>query len=530
MNGAVMGSGTAVPAVKIQDVRFLIPSSLSAVRKAIFGRMSLIWVYYHGDVNVAYWEYALGFVYLVLIYLLLARQKNIGIKNHPEYRHFIWGLFAKLFGGLAFSLIYFYYYEGGDTIMYFYSAVSLSRMAAMDFMTYLDVVLGPNDSYNLSKFNETIGYPFGYVYFDARSYFLVRVISPLVFLTYNSYLMTTLVLSSISYFGVWRCYRTFVSYYPTLMNKFAIAFLYMPSVVFWGSAIMKDTLTFSATCLWVHCVDEVFFKRRRYVLGTIGLLLSATLMIVLKPYIFMAVLPVSILWLFYNRIVRIRSALVRFVILPIAAVIMFASSMYLLTSLGDKLDKFSLDSAVTTIRTTQGDMIRSEQYGSNYFNVGTIENSWTSVLSKFPIATNAALFRPYLWEARSVVVALSALENFWLLGFTLLLLVRTRIRFFLRCLVGNPLVLVCFVFALLFGFTIGVSTPNFGALVRFKIPLIPLFVSGLFIIDLLNQRRQAAVRRGKRFDLSLFRSGDPERALAPVKLSAQRKKAPLGKR
>ncbi|MEO8590478.1 MAG: hypothetical protein ABI432_13970 [Flavobacteriales bacterium] len=491
--------------------------------------MSLIWVMYHGEVDIAYWEYAMGFVCLLIVYVYFARQKNMLVKEAPEYRHFMWGLFAKVFGGVAFSLIYFYYYAGGDTIMYFYSAVSLSKMAAMDFMSYLDVVTGPNDWDNLARFNDTIGYPFAYVYFDPRSYFFIRVISPLVYLTFNSYLITTLVLSSVSYIGVWRCYRTFVSYYPSLMNKFAIAFLYMPSVVFWGSAIMKDTMTFSAACWWIHCVDEVFFKRRRMVFSILGLAVSATIMVVMKPYIFMAVLPISILWVLYFRVSKIRSAVIRFVLLPISGLAMFSVSIYVLTSLGDKLDKFSLDSAISTIQTTQSDMIRSEQYGNNFFDVGKMDGTWTSVLSKFPVATNAALFRPYLWEAHSMVVALSALENSWLLGFTLLLLWRTRVWFFLRCVIGNPLVLVCIAFSLLFGFTIGVSTPNFGALVRFKIPLVPLYVSGLYIIDMLNRRRLAALSRGKRFDIALFMAGEPRSAPAPVKVLKRERSNPFSK-
>lgn len=489
--------------------------------KAIFGRMSLIWVYYQGNVDIAYWEYAVGFVYLIIMYVYFARQKNMRIKESPEYRHFIWGLFAKVFGGVAFSMIYFYYYAGGDTIMYFYSAVSLSKMAATDPMTYLEVVTGPNSMENLSKFNDTIGYPFGYVYFDPRSYFLIRIISPIVYLTFNSYLITTLVLASISYVGVWRCFRTFISYYPTLTNKFAIAFLYMPSVVFWGSAIMKDTMTFSATCWWMHCVDEVFFKRRRVVFNVLCLAVSATIMLGMKPYIFMAVFPVSIVWLLYSRVARIRSALVRFVLVPFAGVAMFGLSIYVLTALGDKLDKFSLDIALTTIQTTQTDMIRVEQYGNNFFDVGPMDGTWTGLLAKFPVATNAALFRPYLWEARNVVVALSALENAWLLGFTVLLLWRTRVRFFLRCLLGNPMVLVCMLFALLFGFTIGISTPNFGALVRFKIPLVPFYVVGLYVVDLLNRQRLGYLQHGLRFDLTSFQRGDPRPLARPV--VAQRK-------
>ena len=195
--------------------------------------------------------------------------------------------------------------------------------------------------------------------------------------------------------------------------------------------------------------------------------------------------------------------------------------------MGDNLDKFSLDKVVDTVMVLQEDMSRAEQYGSNYFDVGPMDGTLGSLLSKFPVATNAALFRPYLWEARSVVVALSALENLWLLGLTLLMLWRTRVLFFLRCIGGNPVVLMCFVFTLLFGFAIGISTPNFGALVRFKIPLIPLMVSALYIIGYLNRERIWAKVRNRVFDLKKYRTGEMgAEGLISREAVAKRKRTP----
>ena len=83
------------------------------------------------------------------------------------------------------------------------------------------------------------------------------------------------------------------------------------------------------------------------------------------------------------------------------------------------------------------------------------------------------------------------------------------------------MVLVCILFALLFGFTIGISTPNFGALVRFKIPLVPFYVVGLYVIDLLNRQRLGYLQHGLRFDLTSFQQGDPRPQARPV--VAQRK-------
>ncbi|HQZ41723.1 MAG TPA: hypothetical protein PK735_02445, partial [Flavobacteriales bacterium] len=60
---------------------------------------------------------------------------------------------------------------------------------------------------------------------------------------------------------------------------------------------------------------------------------------------------------------------------------------------------------------------------------------------------------------------------------------------------------------LLFGFIVGVTTPNFGALVRFKIPLIPLYISALYLIKYLGQLKRVRENQGLRFDIRQFRRG-----------------------
>ena len=45
-----------------------------------------------------------------------------------------------------------------------------------------------------------------------------------------------------------------------------------------------------------------------------------------------------------------------------------------------------------------------------------------------------------------------------------------------------PVLWFCVTFAVLFAFMIGVTTPNFGAMVRFKIPLLPFFAVFLIVV------------------------------------------------
>jgi len=317
-----------------------------------------------------------------------------------------------------------------------------------------------------------------------------------------------------------------VAYYPYMMDKFAIAFLFMPSIIFWGSAILKDTFTFSATCWFVHALDELYFKRRNLLGNILAIVICSTIIIIIKPYIFMVLFPVSLLWIFHSRMSRIKSVLVKFIVLPIGAIMVVVFTVYALQKLEDSLDKFSMDKALKTIEVAQDDLTRADAYGSNYFEIGELDGTWASVLSKFPIAVNAALFRPYLWESRTVVIAISGLENLWILFLTVFTI--TKVGLFLpRAMFGESRLMFCLLFALSFAFVVGVTTPNFGALVRFKIPMIPFFISAMYLLRFLADRKRATERNNLRFSLAPYKNGDPLRGNAAAEVG---KKAGYRKR
>lgn len=474
---------------------------------SIFGRPAMYERYILYQV-IDYWEYLLSFLYVVVIYVYFARKKNLAQKSAPEYRFFLWGLMAKIIGGLGFALVYFYYYKGGDTMAYHYSTTTLANLAMRSPKDYFKVMYNGNAQENFDLFDLETGWPFDYIFLDARTFMVIRLLSPLALVTFNSYIVMTVVLASVSYGGVWRCYRTMVGYFPELDGRLAVAFLFMPSVVFWGSGIVKDTFTFTAMCWMIHFVDRWFKKGELGPSLLVGLLLSAVTIITIKPYIFMALLPAMLAWLYYERISGLRNKLIKYTILPIGTVVMLMLSIYLLNALGQSLDKFSLDKALQTIVVSKEDMTRAHAYGSNYFDVGELDESWSSVLRASPVAVNAALFRPYLWESRNIVMVAAGLENAWLLYLVISILLMGPVRAF-RMLVSNPLALMCIAFTLVFAFVIGISTPNFGALVRFKIPLVPLFITGLFIIRYLMMLERDRTNRGHSFDPRDYIHGDP---------------------
>ncbi|MCW5899078.1 MAG: hypothetical protein KIT10_07385 [Flavobacteriales bacterium] len=463
-------------------------------------------------VNIAIWEYFVLFLMLAAVGLWHAREKNANIKRYPEYRYYLWGLYIKMIGAALFSLTYVYYYANGDTISYFLSSVPLAKLFWEDPILYAQALVMENSVENRSAlFTLRTGYPMSYIYFDSRSYLLVRLISPFTIITFQSYLLCAVAVSVLAYGGVWRLYRTLVRYYPKLQWQLAVAVLFLPSSVFWGSGILKDTFTFTALCWYVYALDRVFMLRQGGFTSWVNMVVASIILLGLKPYIFMTIFPASLLWVLYQRVANIRNALVRVMFLPVAMVLLVVGTIITLESLGDRLSKFSLDKALDTVVLNQKDMKRSEHYGENFFDLGDIEPTWESVLSKFPQATFAGLFRPMIVESNNVVMFLAGLENTFLLLLALYILYRSRLVFFFTLLLRNPLLQMCYFFAVGYAFMIAITTPNFGAMVRFKIPLLPFFVAAMFITAHILDRRRAALAGGGRFDFESFVDGDPDR-------------------
>ena len=147
-----------------------------------------------------------------------------------------------------------------------------------------------------------------------------------------------------------------------------------------------------------------------------------------------------------------------------------------------------VDSAVQQAKIIQQDLLRVDQYGKNNYDIGKIDNSISGLLSVAPLAIFTALFRPQFWEVGSVTMLFSAIENTLLLLFTVFLIIYNSPIKFVRIILNEPFLLYCLFFSLIFAFGVGIAGTNFGALVRYKIPLMPFFFPMLFLSYKLNKK------------------------------------------
>ena len=278
----------------------------------------------------------------------------------------------------------------------------------------------------------------------------------------------------------------------------AFAFLFIPSVIFWGSGFMKDTITLSCIGWVTHFFYLIFYENKKIVANSIFALIFLYIIYIIKSYIVMAFLPAALLWgvgLLSYKIKDTRLIL-------FARYFLYASAIVGIVVVGGKLQtemfgEYNVESVGFKSFVTSDYLYRisNEQDGSGY-TLGDFDPTLLGMLEQAPAGINVTLFRPYLWEARKPIVMISALESLLYLIFTIVVIFRNNPIGWFNEFFADETLQFCLIFTLIFAFAVGISTSNFGSLVRYKIPCLPFYTA--FLIILFYPPKQELVLRKER--------------------------------
>ena len=418
-------------------------------------------------------------VYLIIIYIIAysSRHRQYGFR-HPLYKYYIPALTVKIIGSVGIGLVYQYYYGiAGDTGNYFINARMVTGVLNDSLIDFLELVFKPISS-TLSLRNKIPWTDYGFGYSESNN-FPVRILAILELLTFKTYLPTAILFAFLTFQGIWKAYTAFVHMFPALYKEFAIAFLFMPSVFFWGSGILKDALIMGALGWLFYSSYTFFILRIKIVTSAIILFCSISVIVIVKPYVALAFLPSLLFWIFFQYRSRIQSYYLRAVALPVIIFMVVIGAIFIINAIGTQDEKYSADNLVNQASSFNANNMEA---GSSV-DLGVTPGMGPGKLLKIaPLAILTTLFRPFIFEVRNPLMLLSALEGIYLMYLLGLTLYKTGLTEFFRMIVLNPLVSFCLVFSLVFAFAIGFSTSNFGTLVRYKIPCIPFFIAALYII------------------------------------------------
>jgi len=431
-----------------------------------------------------------------LIYFFAKRFRNRHYPvGHPYRRFFLPALIFKMIGAIAICLIYVYYYNGGDTINYFYHAQVINSTFIESPTKWFNLLLARPNPYDPEYFE--------YIrlmqwYGIAGTYTVSQFAAVASLLTLNTFIPTALLFSALSFTGLWALFRTFAEQFPKLIEPIATATLFIPSVALWGSGIFKDTLCMFSLGWLCYATIQFFVYGNRSARNIAQILIHTFILATIKIYIIICIIPALSGWVLFKNISRIKNKAMSTLVILTALVVVIGLFNYLFTELGDLLGKYSLGNIQKTSEITRNWIAYSsnKDNGSTY-DLGEFDNSIIGIIAKLPQAVNVTLFRPYLWEARKLIVFLNALESFILLFLTIKVLFTIGVKRFLQTITTNYTVQFTLIFSLVFAFSVGISSLNFGALSRYKIPCIPFFLLTLILLY------YSHVRPGQRLAKSL---------------------------
>lgn len=268
------------------------------------------------------------------------------------------------------------------------------------------------------------------------------------------------------------------------------AFL-VPSVVFWSSGMMKECLVMFSLGLLMF--SWVSLCQKFGVLKLLVVLVSAWFLFLAKFYVLLAMLPGMVVFALPAKFGAKK--------LLISSVAVFAVVVTLFFFSGSI---FGYDLVDTIVRKQHDfiNMVNAEaSYSGSNIEIQELEPTFMGFASCLVPAYINVLFRPFVTEANSFVKLVCCAENVVFLLLFLYMCVRFKpidekqIRF----------VLFTLCFMLILYALIGMTTPNIGALVRYKIPVMPFLLCSMLMCTNF-ERLKKRLRIGERKQSDLINS------------------------
>lgn len=411
--------------------------------------------------------YIFFFLFLAIIY------RSRDPTPHHLKKFFISGLMIKFVGAITAGLIYEFYYGEGDTFIYF------------DASRYMNSLLDINFDHWVQAMTHKAQGNIATRYFDIRvvrydqTFFFVKICCLLGLLSFNTYMVEAIFLAAFAFYTSWYFYKMACDIYPNLYKTFGYIIFYIPSVTFWGSGLFKDTITYGGVIMLTASFYFIMIKKEKIFKNLIFFIINFYLVYHIREFLILAVLPPLIIWYVLSFKNLIRNAKVKFFIGPFLMLISILGGSVAISSLSgadEALQKGNLQDKA------KGFQSWHSIAGGSTYSLGEVDYSSNfGMLKKAPVAINVTLFRPYLWEVRNPVMLIAAFESLFFL--ILLLGVIKDVKFkFLYYFFDNNNAFFFLLFSLMYAFITGFTSYNFGALVRYKIPCMPYFLLGIYMI------------------------------------------------
>lgn len=424
-------------------------------------------------------------LYMLFFYAIASKIRKKHFAGHPFEPYFMRALHLKFFGAIGAGMVYWFYYDYGDTRGFYIGGKKILSFLKTPNSNLFDIIFPSKANVNIDTFSFLHSIR---AFNDTSSFFMYKICAFISIFSFSTYTVIALFFALFSFISSVYFYKSLLRIYPTLWKELGIAIFFIPSVYFWGSGLFKDSLTFAGLCL-VAGSGFNLLERHKINRSIFLLLLGSYLILSIKGYILLSFAPCFGLYIFLSYNKKIKSVVLRNLMLPFFLVLGLITGYFFLQQVSSATPEWSIERIEGRAKDMQkwhdmvGKIYGGDGSGSNY-SVGTIGDfSLGGILSSFPLVISITFYRPFLWEVRSPFMLLTSLEGLFFLWLTIKLFKSYGIKQVFEIIFSKPIVSFCLLYALIFGFAVGYTSYNYGALARYKIPCLPFYLLFVYLAD-----------------------------------------------
>ncbi len=491
------------------------------------------------------WQSALLCILYILLFIWVIKSSSFFKIDGLSIRWIQLLFLLKIITGSLLILIYSRFYtvrNTTDAFKYYDDAKVIFHALSKHPIDYFRIIFGINSgAADLFPYYQKMNNWFlsdNYtLYNDSRS--VIRF-NALVFLFSNDHYSVHIVfMCFVSLCGLVALYKAVSVFFTQQKIALLIAVFLVPSVLFWGSGVLKEGLILFASGFLIY----YFFKilNSKFSLKNIlFFFIFCFLMIGIKVHVLFALIPGIVILFWHSKFpalsVYLKTGITAVLGIVLAVIFSGISEQYspfrmlakkqkdfinisnggfYFEQIGSKKDTFyvkehnrpliklekdsffwNFQEKLIYYKWSRGQICDTLEIGpaeaphfrfimhldssGSKINLNKLEPNIWSIAQNTPIALSNTFFRPTLFESKNYLSLFASLEN---LLFLLLLLL---VVFFFKKPQENQkeIFIFCFSYVFILFTIVGLTTPVLGALVRYKIPALPfLFMLFMLLID-----------------------------------------------
>ncbi len=424
-------------------------------------------------------EFIISCIYIFLFIIIIFKWKIFSVEGLPR-KDIATAFLIKTLAALALIWIYSDYYRerhNADIFKYFDDSLIISSSILKNPKDFLSIILGFNNDYEYLHQN----YYINMNHWDSsytssilnESRLVIRLNAIIGLISLNIYFIHALFFSFLSLIGFVFLVKTLKKIFPKENFRYVFWVLILfPSLLIFSSGILKEPLIIFGLGICTYYFISLFENKNLKTKTIVIFIFSLLLIFKIKFYVFCCFSSGLLMFLSIKK-TKINPNII--LLINIAVLGLLLSMLHFLNTEYDP---------ILMISKKQQDFIRLAEFynAGSLIEIREIQNNFLSFLKAIPNGFLNSLTRPLPWDISSKIHLVSLFENLIIIGFISYIL--TKFQKLKSIITKNkyPHIYSVVVFIVFLYCIIGMTTPVFGALIRYKIPGLIFIIIGLAIL------------------------------------------------